>query len=171
MRNRPFWIGVACGIVTCVVIGGLIVPALGLFSTSASGGSGLLDWWGNTNLRSSLHWRAPNEKVPTTADAGFGLGPYMTTCVHCHGTRELSPSDWAEFMQPAPPHLWEHDTQEMSDGQLFYVISEGIRMTGMPAFKKTYEPADIWNIVAYVRQLSKPIDDPKQRPNTGHPKS
>ena len=88
--------------------------------------------------------------MPTTADAGLGLGPYMTTCVHCHGAPDLPPSPWAESMKPAPPRLWETDTQAMTDGQLFYVINEGIRMTGMPAFKKMYEPADIWNLVAYV---------------------
>jgi mono/diheme cytochrome c family protein len=166
MRTKLFWIGVACGIGACVVIGVLIIPALGLFSTSANGGAGLLDWWGNTNLHGSLRWRAPNETLPANADAGFGLGRYMTSCVHCHGTPDLSASPWAESMKPAPPHLWDKDVQEMSDGQIFYVISEGIRMTGMPSFKKIYEPTEIWNTVAYVRQLGKPTDGDKQKPKT-----
>jgi mono/diheme cytochrome c family protein len=50
------------------------------------------------------------------------------------------------------------DVQRMSDGQLFWVISNGVRATGMPAFSPTHSPDEIWKIVAFVRHLPKLSD-------------
>jgi hypothetical protein len=41
----------------------------------------------------------------------------------------------------------------MRDGELFWVVSNGIRMTGMPAFAPTHKEDEIWKIVAFVRHL------------------
>ena len=42
---------------------------------------------------------------------------------------------------------------EMSDGELFWIVSNGIRTTGMPAFGPTHKPDDIWKIVSLIRHL------------------
>jgi len=41
----------------------------------------------------------------------------------------------------------------MSDGALFLVIQKGVRMTGMPAFGKSYPEASIWQAVTFLRRL------------------
>jgi mono/diheme cytochrome c family protein len=41
----------------------------------------------------------------------------------------------------------------MSDGELFWVVSHGIRATGMPAFSGARDEKDIWKIVAFARRL------------------
>jgi mono/diheme cytochrome c family protein len=46
----------------------------------------------------------------------------------------------------------------MSDGQLFWVLSHGVRATGMPAFSPTHSPKEIWQIVSFVRHLPKLSD-------------
>ena len=75
MRSRPFWIGLVCGSLLCVAIGLLVVPVLGLFSTSAIGKPGLLDWWGNLNLHNSLHSRHQMKQCrpPLTPAWDWGL--------------------------------------------------------------------------------------------------
>jgi mono/diheme cytochrome c family protein len=153
MRSRAFWIGVLGGIVASVLIGLFALPALGLFDMTASGGSGLLDWWGHTNWERSLKWRAPETEIPASADATRGEEHYHMTCLQCHGAPGTTAAEWADHMQPKPPKLWEQHTQQMSDGELFYVISKGVRMTGMPAFGPNHSDEEIWNIVAFVRQL------------------
>lgn len=163
MRSRTFWIGVIAGVVVSVLIGLFVVPVLGLFEMTATGGPGLLDWWGDTNWESSLVWRAPDEAIPASANPDEGMEHYASTCLECHGAPNAEGAEWAQRMQPMPPELWEEDTQEMSDGKLFHIIKGGVRMTGMPAFGPDHGDADIWNMVAFVRKLNDLSDEQKQK--------
>jgi mono/diheme cytochrome c family protein len=43
--------------------------------------------------------------------------------------------------------------QKRTDGELFWVVQNGIRMTGMPAFGPTHKDEEIWKIVAFLRHL------------------
>jgi hypothetical protein len=45
------------------------------------------------------------------------------------------------------------DTQQLSDGELYYVISNGIRLTGMPAWRFEDKPEAIWDLVSLIRRL------------------
>jgi mono/diheme cytochrome c family protein len=59
-------------------------------------------------------------------------------------------------MYPRPTDLRSDDTQEMSDGELYWVIKNGVRWSGMPAFGKPGDDDEqVWKIVAYVRHLPK----------------
>ena len=60
---------------------------------------------------------------------------------------------FAEGLNPAPPPLEDEEILRLSDGEIFWVIKTGIRMTGMPAFEDAYESEEVWQIVAYVRHL------------------
>jgi mono/diheme cytochrome c family protein len=53
-------------------------------------------------------------------------------------------------MQPIPPRLWK-STADMSPSEVFWVIKNGIKMTGMPSWKKEHNDRDIWDIVAFVK--------------------
>ena len=57
-------------------------------------------------------------------------------------------------MFPPPPDMRGPDTQQMSDGELFFVIKNGIRLTGMPAWgDKNSDDADSWKLVHFIRHL------------------
>jgi mono/diheme cytochrome c family protein len=146
-------VGAVTGAVVAVLFGLFALPELGVFGMSATGDSGVLDWWGDTNWRSSLSWRAPDEMLPATADANAAFEHYQGSCIHCHGAPGVSPDDWAGRMRPQPPELWQEGTQDMTDGELFRVVKQGVRMTGMPAFSPEHDDAELWNIVALVRGL------------------
>jgi mono/diheme cytochrome c family protein len=163
MTNRALWVGLFGGAVAAALIGLFAVPALGIFNMSVTGKPGLLDWWGDTNLHSSLFWRAPHAKIPSTADAGEGMEHFKSTCLQCHGAPETAPAEWAPRMQPMPPELWQEGTQQMTDGELFYVVAQGVRMTGMPAFEPEHSPEEIWNIVAFVRELDNLTEQQKRQ--------
>lgn len=51
--------------------------------------------------------------------------------------------------------MTDADTQQLSDGELFYIISNGVRFTGMPAWSGEDSPESIWALVAFIRQLPK----------------
>ena len=76
-------------------------------------------------------------------------------CVTCHGGPG---ADWAKFsegLNPSPPDLSEV-APELEPREIFWVVKNGIRMTGMPSFGATgVEDPEIWSIVAFVKQLPK----------------
>ena len=41
----------------------------------------------------------------------------------------------------------------MADGELFYIISNGVRLTGMPAWEEEDSPEEIWDLVSFIRRL------------------
>ena len=56
-------------------------------------------------------------------------------------------------MYPRPADLTSKQVQSYSDQELFWIIQNGIRFTGMPAFGKAESPDGIWDLVNYVRTL------------------
>lgn len=82
-----------------------------------------------------------------------GLEHYNDSCVVCHAAPGLDDSETAKGLNPPAPHLWTDDTQSMSDAQLFWVVKNGIRWSGMPAFGRTHDDQKVRAIVAFVRKL------------------
>jgi mono/diheme cytochrome c family protein len=162
MKRGSFLSGILGGVIISVLVGLLLLPMIGVFDMTATGENNILDWWGNKNLQSTLKRRAPETKIPDAADPSRGFDHYKSTCLHCHGSPDAQRESWANNMLPMPPHLQKADTQNMSDGALFYIISNGIRMTGMPAFIPDHSEEDIWDIVAVVRGLNNLTEPQKQ---------
>jgi mono/diheme cytochrome c family protein len=85
----------------------------------------------------------------TTAAAGQGL--FIQHCAICHGYYGSGKTEIGLGEYPHPPDLRSRSVQGMPDGELFYIIQNGIRYTGMPAW--TLANDDIWRLVSYIRQL------------------
>jgi mono/diheme cytochrome c family protein len=62
------------------------------------------------------------------------------------------------------PDLKAAHVQNLSDGEMFYIIKNGVRFTGMPAWNLRDE--QIWKMVLLTRQLSRPGTSPESRQNT-----
>ena len=98
-----------------------------------------------------------NPKPANLADAEFikaGARAYATRgCVHCHGAPGVEWSKFSEGLRPDPPDLHEIvDNREPRE--LFWVIKNGIKMTGMPSFGEIEVPdQEIWSIVAFIKKL------------------
>ena len=76
-------------------------------------------------------------------------------CVNCHGVPVAPGSTWAKFsegLHPDPPGLKEL-ADKVTPAQLFWVIKNGINMTGMPSFAGSAKDEDLWSIVAFVKKL------------------
>jgi mono/diheme cytochrome c family protein len=74
-------------------------------------------------------------------------------CVNCHGAPGAPWQKFSEGMRPDPPDLNEVGPKR-EPGQLFWVIKNGIKMTGMASFALAgVEDKEIWSIVAYVKKL------------------
>ncbi len=166
MNHRPtFFPGLLVGMMVVVIIGiGMAIS--GVMPMKASDHPNILDGMGHMMWESSLFWRAPREKNPFgdgPAAVAAGFEHYMAMCVQCHGTPNVRRADWANGMLPIPPDLTASETQHRSDGELFYIIQHGVKMTGMPAFGQDHSPDDLWHIVAFMRNLSGLTEDQEKQ--------
>jgi mono/diheme cytochrome c family protein len=74
-------------------------------------------------------------------------------CVACHGGPGANWEKFSEGLQPGPPDLKEL-AHELSPQYIFWVVKNGINMTGMPSFGAIEVPdQEIWSIVAFVKRL------------------
>lgn len=151
-----FLIGVIFGVLL-VVAGAAAVIVTGAFNTAATAPPGKLEKQiAGYALDRSVAKRAPQRKNPFTATPEVlreALGEYREHCLLCHGAPGVDAGEIGSGLNPAPPDLTIPKVQARSDGELFWLTSEGIRMTGMPAFGPTESEEDIWKIVAFLRHL------------------
>jgi cytochrome c553 len=85
------------------------------------------------------------------ADGKEAFGHY---CVVCHGLDGQNTGvPFAEHMSPPLPSLASAEVQEYTDGQLKWVIDNGVSPSGMPASKGTLSDDEIWSIVLFIRHL------------------
>jgi mono/diheme cytochrome c family protein len=82
-----------------------------------------------------------------------GLREYHSMCFSCHGAPGHKPSEIGRGLNPKPPQLDAEEIQRRSDAEFYWIIKNGLRMTGMPAFGPTHEEKELWSIVAFLRQL------------------
>src|SRR3546814_3217275 len=81
-----------------------------------------------------------------------GAGYYAESCAYCHGGPGQEPAEWSRGMRPEPPHLTEAAT-EWTDQEIHWIVSNGFKMTGMPAFREHHSPEEIVAIATFVRAL------------------
>lgn len=82
-------------------------------------------------------------------------------CAICHGNDGSGDTPIGEGLYPKPPDLRLPATQNLSDGELFWIIENGVRFTGMPAFSGKEDHGagnhgngqDSWKLVHFIRHL------------------
>ena len=102
--------------------------------------------------RASRHG-IPPRPLDTKASIERGGSHYGLDCGICHaddGRAQRAPGQW---MYPRASDLTSKQVQSYSDQQLYWIIQNGIRFTGMPAFGDVETPDHVWDLVNYVRTL------------------
>ena len=94
-------------------------------------------------------------QAPTNLQASVEEGDklYATDCSMCHGPDGHTPTDAGRWMYPRAADLTSPEVQQYSDRELFWIVKNGIRLSGMPAFGRVESDEHIWNLVHYVRTL------------------
>jgi mono/diheme cytochrome c family protein len=93
--------------------------------------------------------------APTNLQASIEEGDklYATDCSMCHGPDGRTPTDSGRWMYPRASDLTSPEVQQYRDRQLFWIVKNGIRLSGMPAFGRVESDEHIWNLVHYLRTL------------------
>jgi len=103
---------------------------------------------------------------PTQDNLLAGAQIYSTNCSTCHGMYNQT-SVFAQHMYPWAPQMWQaHGANRVigvSDdpaGETYWKVSNGIRLTGMPAFNQVLTPTQIWQVSLLLANANKPLPQP-----------
>lgn len=94
-----------------------------------------------------------NPVSPTALAIAEARDHFADHCAICHANDGSGKTQINAGLYPPAPDLKERDTQELSDGELFYIIKNGIRFTGMPGWGG--EDEENWKLVLFIRHLPK----------------
>jgi mono/diheme cytochrome c family protein len=112
-----------------------------------------------------------NPHPVTEASRAEAREHFIEHCSVCHGSTGRGDTFYGRNLYPKVPDLTQADTQQLADGELFYIISNGVRFTGMPAFGGEDSPESIWGLVSFIRRLPKLTpDEIKQLQDMAEPK-
>ncbi len=78
---------------------------------------------------------------------------YAQSCALCHGTDGHSRTDLGRGMYPPAMDLTSPHAQHWTDAELFWIVQNGVRLTGMPSWKRTISESDTWKLVHFVHNL------------------
>jgi mono/diheme cytochrome c family protein len=100
-----------------------------------------------------------------------GLAHFADHCAVCHANDGSGRTPIGKNVYPKAPDLREPATQTMSDGELFWVIHNGIRFTAMPAWGEgdPEQDLDSWKLVHFIRHLPQLTPEELDRMKTLNP--
>jgi mono/diheme cytochrome c family protein len=154
-------------IITLIVLGVLSAAFIfsGIYDVAASKPEyPVVAWVLSTTMERSVRMHAESINVPPGYEdisVNEGFVSYQKFCQACHGAPGVQSSDVGKGLNPRPPDL-KKTLDEWNNEEVFWVVKNGIRMTGMPSFGKTHEDAEIWPVVAFAKKL-KEISEAKYR--------
>lgn len=157
MRGRNL---VAAGLILLVVVAALFTRWILHDGLSARATPSRLETFLARNARGlSIPGDAKNATNPVADSAEVQRDArrhFADHCAVCHGNDGSGDNSMGRGLYPKPPDLRGEHTQKLSDGELFWIIENGVRFTGMPAFGGANEHGsanDSWKLVRFIRHL------------------
>jgi mono/diheme cytochrome c family protein len=130
----------------------------GFYSVAGTAGDPSIVQWALVQVRTASINRHADDQPPATlndsAKIQDGARAFAAIgCVSCHGAPGVNWAKFSEGLHPDPPDLKEL-VNNRTPSQLFWVIKNGINMTGMPSFTLAgAKDEDLWSIVAFLKKL------------------
>jgi mono/diheme cytochrome c family protein len=126
------------------------------FST-ADRPSALEAWIARTARSMAMPADAKNRAnpVPDSPEAlAEARAHWADRCAICHANNGSGDIEMGKHMYPHAPDMRKAGTQNMTDGEIFWTIQNGVRMTGMPAWGASgHDEEDSWKLVRFIRHL------------------
>jgi len=96
---------------------------------------------------------------------------YADHCATCHANDGSGTTEIGQNLYPKAPDMRLPDTQALTDGEIYYIIHNGIRLTGMPAWGSEEEDQDSWKLAHFIRHLPTLTDAELREMEKLNPKS
>ena len=109
-----------------------------------------------------LRTRGLTNPVPASPDVvAEGLAHFADHCASCHGNDGSGDTEMGRGLYPRAPDMRLPATQNLSDGELFYIIENGVRFTGMPGWATGTAAGkqSTWHLVQFIRHLPRLTPD------------
>jgi len=127
--------------------------------------------------RMAISGRSRELKNPVQAgpeELSRATAHFADHCATCHGNDGRGNTLMGRGLYPKPPDMTEPSTQNLTDGEIYYIIENGIRFTGMPAFGE--EPGndndlESWDLVHFIRHLPRMTSEEVEQMKAMNPKS
>lgn len=155
MRNFVLGIVVTLAV---LILGGLAIGLLGFFPTNANTpppnferhlAMSAVD--ASTDRRAQ-HIDSP--VLPTDQNLIDGMKLYTMNCAGCHGGLDRKATPFGASFYPPAPQLILNPPDD-PDWHTHYVVHNGIRYTGMPAWDKTLSDEDMWKVTIFLSHIEK----------------
>lgn len=153
---KPFFAGVLLTL-ACLVVGAYFFVTLGWMPANADAKPGWLERWAaHKSLKASIDREAPKGAVPmalTDENLLAGVKLYAVNCAACHGASDAQASNIAVGLFQHAPQLAHHGVTDDPEGETYWKIKHGIRLTGMPAFSGTLTENQIWQLTLFLKHM------------------
>ncbi|MGD0968717.1 MAG: c-type cytochrome [Candidatus Aquilonibacter sp.] len=115
-------------------------------------------WAASRSLSATIRREMPTEANPIAAtDVNYlaAIKLYGENCSVCHGVPGERSTAIAIGLYQHAPQLARHGVEDDPDGETYWKIKHGIRMTGMPSFTKTLSEEQIWTLALFLKHMDK----------------
>ena len=147
----------ALALVAAGGIGALLFAWSGLYNVAASREHlAITNWFLHFTLRNSVETHAMPITAPPLDDEAMvfrGLGHYEGGCKPCHGAPGDAGNPIVQQILPHPPNLVE-SVKDWSDAELFWIVKNGLKYAGMPAWVAPDRDDEVWSVIAFLRRMS-----------------
>jgi mono/diheme cytochrome c family protein len=147
------------------IVGTLVVLALGVYAGIKMGlmpanadarPSSMERWAARTSLHATLAREQPTGPVPiplTDDNLIAGIKTYATNCAVCHGGPAAARTKIARGLYQKPPQLAKDGVEDDPEGETYWKVRHGIRLTGMPAFGETLDDDQLWQVTLFLKHM------------------
>jgi mono/diheme cytochrome c family protein len=146
----------AVGLLAGALVAGAVVLYSGFYNIAATHQHLRPTYWLlRTGLRESVQRHARAIEAPDLSDPALtarGISLYHAHCRQCHGAPGVAPEPFALGLTPVPANL-AYLVRERTPAELYWVVKNGIKMTGMPAWEFRLADRDMWAVVAFLLRL------------------
>jgi mono/diheme cytochrome c family protein len=152
-----FFAGILLVIVVILLGGGAFV--MGAHGFSARVQAGPFERWIARRARQlavPADARSRGNPAPDSAETlAEARAHWADHCAACHSNNGSGDTEMGKHMYPQAPDMRQRETQQLTDGELFFMIQNGIRLTGMPAWGggSGQEEQESWKLVRFIRHL------------------
>lgn len=177
MRRLVWFVSGAAALAVVLVAGGLAYMRFFAHGFSARDQPGWLEVLAARAARkAAMPTDAKGKQNPVPASdevLAEARAHWADHCAGCHSNNGSGDTEMGKHMYPPAPDMRQSGTQNLSDGELFYIIENGIRLTGMPAWRTgtSHDEQESWKLVRFIRHLPRLTAGEEQEMGSLNPKT
>src|SRR6266550_55389 len=177
MKKRSVVEILVLAVVMAIAVGVLIGAYFVTVGVSARPQPGRLETVAAQTVRSiaiRTRIRGLTNPVPATPDViAEGRDHFADHCAVCHGNDGSGDTEMGRGLYPRAPDMRLPATQNLTDAELFYIIENGVRLTGMPGWSTGTKAGETssWHLVHFIRHLPTLTDEEVEHMESLNPKS